>query len=291
MKLVCIPALNAEKTIGIIVKKSLRYVDEVIVCDDGSSDDTTKVAKDNGAQVIVHDKNQGYGAALITLFEHARKKNADVMITLDSDGQHDPDEISKFLDKIQGKKIDVIIGSRFLNNKKNLSAYRKAGIKVITSTLNLGNGLKITDSQSGFRAYSKKALEEINITEKGMSASSEILQKAANKNLTMSEVPITVSYEGNTSTQNSVSHGTGVLINTIKFISVKHPLTYFGIPGIIIFISGILVGNSFLENYLTTKELFLGSLYGSIVLILIGMILSATAIMLFAIATLIKQQK
>jgi len=291
MKLVCIPALNAEKTIGRIVKKSLRYVDEVIVCDDGSSDNTTKVAKENGAQVVVHDKNQGYGAALITLFEHARKKKVDVMITLDADGQHDPDEIDKFLDIIQEEKIDIVIGSRFLNNKKNLPRFRKAGIKVITTTLNLGNGMKITDSQSGFRAYSKKALDEINITEKGMAASSEILQKAVNKNLSMSEVSITVLYEGDTSTQNSLSHGISVLINTIKFISVKHPLTYFGIPGGIIFILGILVGNYFLENYLETKQLFLGSLYGSIVLILIGTILCATAIILFSMSTLIKEQK
>ena len=103
MKLACIPAFNAEKTIGKVVKDSLKYVDEVIVCDDGSIDDTAKAAKDNGAKIIVHEKNLGYGAALITLFEEARKKNADVMITLDSDGQHNPNEISKFLEAIQRK--------------------------------------------------------------------------------------------------------------------------------------------------------------------------------------------
>jgi len=290
MNLVCIPALNAEKSIGKIVKKCLNHVDEVIVCDDGSSDNTATIARENGAEVISHEKNQGYGAALMTLFDQARKKDTDVMITLDADGQHDPNDIPLFLKKMKENKSDIVIGSRFLNNKKRPS-YRNTGIKVITSTLNLGSGLKITDGQSGFRTYSKNALNQINITEKGMSASSEILQKASNKNLSISEVPITVSYEGHTSNQNSLSHGTGVLLSTIKFISVKHPLTYLGIPGGIIFIAGILLGNSFLENYLATKQLFLGSLYGSIVLILIGMILSATAIILFSMATLIKEQR
>ncbi len=290
MNIVCIPALNAEKSIGRIVKKCLNHVDEVIVCDDGSSDNTATIARENGAEVISHEKNQGYGAALMTLFDQARKKDTDVMITLDADGQHDPNDIPLFLKKMKENKSDIVIGSRFLNNKKRPS-YRNTGIKVITSTLNLGNGLKITDGQSGFRTYSKIALNQINITEKGMSASSEILQKASNKNLSISEVPITVSYEGHTSNQNSLSHGTGVLLSTIKFISVRHPLTYLGIPGGIIFIAGILLGNSFLENYLATKQLFLGSLYGSIVLILIGMILSATAIILFSMATLIKEQR
>jgi len=290
MNIVCIPALNAEKSIGRIVKKCLNHVDEVIVCDDGSSDNTATIARENGAEVISHEKNQGYGAALMTLFDQARKKDTDVMITLDADGQHDPNDIPLFLKKMKENKSDIVIGSRFLNNKKRPS-YRNTGIKVITSTLNLGSGLKITDGQSGFRTYSKIALNQINITEKGMSASSEILQKASNKNLSISEIPITVSYEGHTSTQNSLSHGTAVLLSTIKFISVKHPLTYLGIPGGIIFIAGILLGNSFLENYLATKQLFLGSLYGSIVLILIGMILSATAIILFSMATLIKEQR
>lgn len=290
MNIVCIPALNAEKSIGRIVKKCLNHVDEVVVCDDGSSDNTATIARENGAEVISHEKNQGYGAALMTLFDQARKKDTDVMITLDADGQHDPNDIPLFLKKMKENKSDIVIGSRFLNNKKRPS-YRNTGIKVITSTLNLGSGLKITDGQSGFRTYSKNALNQINITEKGMSASSEILQKASNKNLSISEIPITVSYEGHTSNQNSLSHGTGVLLSTIKFISVKHPLTYLGIPGGIIFIAGILLGNSFLENYLATKQLFLGSLYGSIVLILIGMILSATAIILFSMATLIKEQR
>ncbi len=291
MKIVCIPAFNAEKKIGDVVKKSLEYVDEVIVCDDGSTDNTAQIASKSGARVLSHKKNQGYGAALITMFDQARKNDTDVMITLDGDGQHDPKEIPLFLKALDENKVDVVIGSRFLNNKTKPPSYRQTGIKVITSTVKLGNKLKITDAQSGYRAYSKKAIERIHPTETGMAASTEILHKISNNDLSVCEVPITVSYEGETSKHNAISHGTSVLANTLKFISVKHPIQFYGLPGIAIFISGILLGYSFLENYLVYRELFLGSLFGSLVLILIGVVLIATSIILFSMTALWKEQK
>ncbi len=291
MKIVCIPAFNAEKKIGDVVKKSLEYVDEVIVCDDGSTDNTAQIASKSGARVLSHKKNQGYGAALITMFDQARKNDTDVMITLDGDGQHDPKEIPLFLKALDENKVDVVIGSRFLNNKTKPPSYRQTGIKVITSTVKLGNKLKITDAQSGYRAYSKKAIERIHPTETGMAASTEILHKISNNDLSVCEVPITVSYEGETSKHNAISHGTSVLANTLKFISVKHPIQFYGLPGIVIFISGILLGYSFLENYLVFRELFLGSLFGSLVLILIGVVLIATSVILFSMTALWKEQK
>ena len=291
MKIVCIPAFNAEKKIGDVVKKSLEYVDEVIVCDDGSTDNTAQIASKSGARVLSHKKNQGYGAALITMFDQARKNDTDVMITLDGDGQHDPKEIPLFLKALDENNVDVVIGSRFLNNKTKPPSYRQTGIKVITSTVKLGNKLKITDAQSGYRAYSKKAIERIHPTETGMAASTEILHKISNNDLSVCEVPITVSYEGETSKHNAISHGTSVLANTLKFISVKHPIQFYGLPGIAIFISGILLGYSFLENYLVFRELFLGSLFGSLVLILIGVVLIATSVILFSMTALWKEQK
>ena len=162
---------------------------------------------------------------------------------------------------------------------------------MITSAVKLGNKLKITDAQSGYRAYSKKALEAIHPTETGMAASTEILHKISNKDLTVSEVPITVSYEGDTSKHNAVSHGTSVFGNTLKFISVKHPVLFYGLPGIAILIAGIVIGYTFLEAYLVDRELFLGSLFGSLVLILVGVVLIATTIILFTMTTLWKEQK
>ena len=291
LKLVCIPAFNAEKTVGEVVKKCLQYVDKVIVCNDGSSDDTAKVAKENGAQVINHEKNQGYGAAIISLFEIARKENADIMITLDSDGQHYPEQIPLLVDTLLEKNLDVVIGSRFLDNNSNSPRYRKTGIKMITSTSNFGTNFKVTDSQSGFRAYSKSAIESIHPTERGMAISTEILQKISNKGLSIGEVQISVSYGNNTSTQNPLKHGSAVLINTLKYVSVKHPLTFYGIPGIAFVIIGSLLGYTFLDAYLHRQGIFMGSLTASIILFLLGTILCVTSVILFSMATLIRDRQ
>ena len=291
MKLVCIPAFNEEKTIGEIVEKSLQYADNVIVCNDGSTDNTEKKAKEKGAIIINHKKNLGYGAAIISLFEVARKQNAEIMVTLDGDGQHDPAEIPNLVKALIENKVDVVIGSRFLDKKTNSPVYRKTGIKIITSASNLGTDFKVTDSQSGFRVYSKKAIDLIHPTEEGMSVSTEILLKISNWDLSIAETPITVSYEGETSTHRPVPQGVSVLMNTLKFISVKHPITFYGIPGIAMIISGLVFGVQFLDEYLYNKTIFYGSLLGSIILFLVGSIILATAIILYSMATLMSERK
>ena len=291
MKLVCIPAFNEEKTIGKIVEQSLQYADYVIVCNDGSTDKTEKKAKEKGAIIINHKKNLGYGAALISLFEKARKENADIMITLDGDGQHDPAEIPNLVKALTENKVDVVIGSRFLGKKTNYPVYRKTGIKIITSASNLGTDFKVTDSQSGFRVYSKKAIDLIHPTEEGMSASTEILLKISNWDLSVAEVPITISYEGETSTHKPVPQGVSVLMNTLKFISVKHPITFYGLPGIALVIAGVVLGIQFLDEYLNDQTIFYGSLLGSVILFLVGAIMLATAIILYSMATLMSDRK
>jgi len=168
MKLVGIPAYNEESTIGDVVKKSLQYSDKVIVVDDGSSDNTARMAKQSGATVISHQKNQGYGAAVITLFDRARQENADILTIIDGDGQHDPAQISLLVNTLQENNVDVVIGSRFLDSKSDTPGYRKRGIKIITSAANFGADFKVSDAQSGFRSYSKRAIESIHPTETGM---------------------------------------------------------------------------------------------------------------------------
>jgi glycosyltransferase involved in cell wall biosynthesis len=289
LKLACIPAFNEGKCIGNIVKKSKLYVDNVIVCDDGSTDNTATVARNAGA-IVLTQKNQGYGAAVSALFDYARRENAQIMVTLDGDGQHNPDQIPLFLDAITKKNVDVVIGSRFLDDSTKSSEYRKAGIKIITSASNYGTNFKITDSQSGFRAYSKKAIDLIRPTEKGMSASTEILQKMSNHKLSVAEVPITVSYDGDTSEEHSVPHGVSVLMNTLKYVSIKHPLQFYGIPGIALIIAGLVMGGIFLEAYLNDQTIFYGSLLASIVLFLLGAILAVTSIILFSMANLIRDR-
>ena len=289
MKFACIPAYNEEKNIANVVKKSLPHVDKVIVCDDGSTDDTSKIARDAGA-IVITQTNQGYGAAIASLFDYARKKGAQIMVTLDGDGQHNPDQIPLLVDTITTHNVDVAIGSRFLDESTKAPGYRKTGIKIITSASNYGTNFKVSDSQSGFRAYSKDAIDAIHPTEQGMSVSTEILLKISNKGLSIAEVPITVSYEGDTSTQHSVSHGVGVLVNTIKYVSIKHPLQFYGIPGIGLIIAGLAMGGVFLDAYLNQQTVFYGSLLGSVLLFLLGSILSVTAIILFSMANLIRDR-
>ena len=291
MKIACIPAYNEESHIESLVKLSHNYVDAVIVCDDASTDNTAFMAKKAGAIVISHKTNKGYGAAITSLFNYARENNVDVMITLDGDGQHDPDQIPLLVNTITQHNVDVVIGSRFLNSNTEAPGYRKRGIKIITSAANYGTDLKVSDSQSGFRVYSKNAINEIHPTENGMSVSTEILLKISNKKLSLAEIPITVSYDGDTSEHNPVSHGVSVLANTIKYVSIKHPLQFYGLPGIVLIGIGIILGGMFLDAYLNEQIIFYGSLLGSVVLFLLGSILSVTAIILFSMANLIRDNK
>ena len=134
------------------------------------------------------------------------------------------------------------------------------------------------------------AINEIVPTETGMSVSTEILLKVSNKGLSLAEVPITISYDGDTSTQNPVSHGTSVFATTMKYVSIRHPLLFYGLPGIILFLSGIGLGMSFIDAYLYQQQIFYGSLFGSILLILIGAILSLAAVLLYSMANLMRDK-
>ncbi len=289
MKIACIPAYNEEQHIQEVIKKSLPHVDKVVVCDDGSTDNTAKIAKDAGA-IVISQKNQGYGASIATLFNYARKENAQIMITLDGDGQHNPEQIPLLTNAITTHNVDVAIGSRFLDDMTHTSGYRKTGIKIITSASNYGTNFKVTDSQSGFRAYSKDAIDAIHPTEQGMAVSTEILLKISNKGLSLAEVPITISYDGDTSEQHSVPHGVSVLMNTLKYVSIRHPIKFYGIPGLVLIVVGTILGGIFLDAYLNQQVVFYGSLLGSVVLFLLGAILSLTAIILFSMANLMRDR-
>ena len=156
----CIPAYNEEKTIAKIILQARKYVERVIVCDDGSTDMTAEIAEAVGAEVIKHKINKGYGAAIKDLLVKADILSPDVVVTMDADGQHDPSYIPQLIKPILEKKADIVIGSRFLQ-RTQIPIYRKVGIKVITALYNLATKHGITDAQSGFRAYSRNALQVI----------------------------------------------------------------------------------------------------------------------------------
>ena len=230
-----IPAFNEEEKLPEILKELKKITDSIIVCDDGSTDKTSTIAEKLGAKVIKHEKNLGYGSAIKSIFEMTSGMDTDVLVTFDADGQHRVEDISKVIEPLQDKKADVVIGSRFLSEDiSEVPEYRKFGIKIITKITNASIKENLTDSQSGFRAYSKKILSDITPIEKGMGVSTEILIKASTKGMKIAEVPIKILYQGETSTHNPVSHGTSVILSTVKFTSIEHPLKFYGVPGIII---------------------------------------------------------
>jgi len=288
---VCIPAFNAEKTVGDVVKRCLQYADKVIVCDDGSTDDTARIAKISGADVTSHAKNMGKGAAMRTLFKLAEGKNPDVVVTIDADGQFLPEEIPKLISPVLESKSDVVIGYRF-EKAMEMPAYRKFGNKFLDKVANLASNLSFRDTQSGFRAYSKKTLGLINFSTDGFGADAEILVNLSTKGLRISEEKVTVIYDtgGKTSTHNPFSHGTSVFLNTLRYVSVKKPLTFFGIPGIILIIIGSGFGFYFLDNYLHERIIYLGSLGAGVLLFAFGTIMCVTSIILFTLSTLIRSR-
>lgn len=216
-----IPCYNTEYFISDVVSKAKKYVNEVIVVNDGSRDGTAEAAKAAGALVIHHGIRMGYGDAIKSCFEAAKANKADILVTLDGDGQHNPDELPQVLAPLLSGEADLVIGSRFLQlpqatQQTNMPGYRKFGINVITFLYNFGSRIKVSDSQSGFRAYSKKILDTISLTEKGMGISVEVILKARERGFSIKEVPISCTYHSKSSTINPVSHGFGVAFTVVK---------------------------------------------------------------------------
>tara|TARA_B100000029_G_scaffold510893_1_gene603521 strand:+ start:1425 stop:2303 length:879 start_codon:yes stop_codon:yes gene_type:complete len=286
-----IPAYNEENNIAQIIMKLKKISDSIIVCDDGSSDMTSEISKELDVTLVKHEKNQGYGAAIKTIFQKAREIGSDILVTFDADGQHRIEDISFVTEPIIKNKAELVIGSRFLNLKsEEMPNYRKVGIKIITKVTNLSIKEKLTDSQSGFRAYSKKALEEISLTDEGMGVSTEVLIKASALGLIIAEVPIKVNYEGETSTHDPVSHGTSVILSTLKFTSIHNPLKFYGIPGLIFLIIGFIFIGWTIQIYSVEQEIITNISLIGIGCIILGSVLLMTSIILFSIVTVVKEK-
>ena len=287
-----IPAYNEEKNIALIITKLKKITDSIIVCDDGSSDLTGEIARELGAVVISHPKNMGYGAAIRSLFLKAKELDLDGLITMDADGQHRIEDVNSVFGPINDEVADIVIGSRFLDEKsEEMPNYRKIGIKIITKITNLSIKEKLTDSQSGFRAYNKKALQKVIPSDVGMGVSTEILIKASNLELKVTEVPIKVHYDVDTSTHNPVSHGTSVILSTIKFTSIHNPLKFYGIPGIIFLIIGLGFIAWTIQIYAVSQQIITNVSLIGIGCIVLGAVLLMTAVILFSVVTVVGEKK
>ena len=289
--IVGIPAFNEEKNIAVLIIQLKKIADKIIVCNDGSTDLTSKIAEELGATMINHEKNLGYGAAIRSIFLKSKDLDGDILVTFDADGQHRTEDINSVINPIINGESDLVIGSRFLDeSEKDVPKYRKAGINLITKITNATIKKQLTDSQSGFRAYSKKVLNELNPAELGMGISTEILIKASAKNFRISEVPIKIIYDGDTSTHNPVLHGSSVLLSTIKYTSIEHPLKFYGVPSIIFLAIGLFF--IYLSAQYYTE---VGRLSTNLTLIgagttLIAVVLLITAILLYSLISVVREK-
>jgi glycosyltransferase involved in cell wall biosynthesis len=288
-----IPAFNEERTIAKVVLEAQKHADAVIVCDDGSSDLTGEIASRLGVIVIRHDVNKGYGGAIQSLFRESRKLGADIFVTLDGDGQHEAARVPLLVQPILDGEADVVIGSRFLgdlqaNGSKNIPFYRRLGIKAITKLTTAASNCQVTDAQNGCRAYSRVALEKLAPLENGMGASIEVLLRAKEQDLRISEVPVACKYSGveKPSSQHPLRHGTSVISLLVKLIVEEKPLIVLGTPSIALLAIGLVFGAWVLQIYSLEHLIETNIALASIAFVLAGLFALSTAITLYAITRL-----
>jgi glycosyltransferase involved in cell wall biosynthesis len=190
---VVIPAYNEGGAIGQTLADVKKYYRDIAVVDDGSTDETARVAEEAGAVVLRHIVNRGQGAALRTGIRYALENGADIIVTYDADGQFEPSEIAKVAAPILAGERDVVLGSRFLQENK-IPILRRVTLGVAGVFTRVISGLKLTDTHNGFRAFSRRAAEAMQIRQDRMAHASEILQEIGRMKLNYCEVPVTVKY-------------------------------------------------------------------------------------------------
>jgi glycosyltransferase involved in cell wall biosynthesis len=293
MAIAGIPAYNEQETIAEVVEETLTCVDEVLVVDDGSTDETANRAERAGATVIRHGRNRGYGAALKTLFEQAARRNATCLAVVDADGQHDPGDIEKLVAAQRETEADIVIGSRFVPGAwTNIPLYRRVGVGIVNVLMNLsigtiGSGSYITDTQSGFRVYSQRAIQSLVEDPDiggGMNASTDIIFHAQSRGYTFEEVPTSVDYTVvNASSQHPVTHGLELVKNIFANVERRHPIRLLGVPGVLSLLVGLAIAYWSFQNYLVTDTFPLGVALVSVLFTLVGLFAYGTAIVRHAV--------
>jgi len=264
-----IPAMNEEKYVGTVVLKTCQYVDQVFIVDDGSTDDTALVAKLAGADVIKHSRNMGYGASIQSIIAEAKKRDADILVILDADSQHNPKEIPDIVKPIVEEHADFVIGSR-RHQAKKIPFYRRIGQKVILSSVKMLSDEELTDSECGFRAFSRKAMNTMELKETGMAISAEAVAEAARKGITTLQVPVSVTYTKDSSSLNPLQHGLGVLTSIVSMISEQRPMFIFGLGGATLLLCGVAFGIRVLNLFEANKVLPIGNTMLAVLFLVIG---------------------
>lgn len=270
-----IPAHNEERFIGSLVLAVREHVDMVVVVDDGSGDRTAAIARKAGAIVVQHPVNQGKAAAVNSGFAYSRRLAPAALVMLDGDGQHCADDIPQMLSPVLNDEADIVLGSRFRAVRSEIPAYRQVGQHGLTLATNLTSGVWVSDSQSGFRAFSQRAVEHLRFSRGGFSIESEMQFLVRDHGLRLVEVPIKVVY-AEPAKRNPVSHGLQVLNGILQLVGQSRPLLFFSALGLAVFLAGCTLGVIIIDIYARTHELAIG--YGLITVVLCVM----GVLMLFA---------
>ncbi len=276
--LVAMPAYNEEKYIGSVVLQARRYADEVMVVDDGSTDQTARIAELAGATVIRHGENKGYGVAIQRIIAEAEKRGADTLVLLDADSQHDPNDIPSFLKAISAGN-DLVIGCRKIR-RGNIPLWRRSGQNVLLFLTNILSRGKLSDTESGFRAFSRKAVSQLKLKESGMAVSAETISVATAEGLKIAEVPIMAIHTRDGSTLNPIRHGFGVLNRVLVMISERRPLLFFGLFGGIFMVLGIIAGVMVVQTLGERQILQTGTALLSMLFLTMGLLSVFTGIIL-----------
>ncbi len=282
-----IPCFNEDRCVGSVVLKCREHVGQVVVIDDGSTDETARVAELAGAVVVRHDTNKGKGVAVNTAFEYARKAGCTGMVLLDGDGQHDPAEIPRLLAPVLDGQADMVVGSRFLDVRSQTPGYRVWGQRILTLFTNIGSSSSLSDSQSGFRAFSPKAIESLSFGETGLSVESEMQFLARQADLRLAEVPINVAYHDR-SKRSPVAHGMGVLNSIVGLVSRRMPLFFFGTPGLVALGFGLWEGWQTVSFYEERGEFYMGPALIAVLLCIVGVLSIFTGLILHTIKSFVK---
>jgi glycosyltransferase involved in cell wall biosynthesis len=278
-----IPAYNEDKYISGVVLKSRRYVDQVVVVDDGSTDLTGVLAEEAGATVITHRPNQGKGAAVRTGLLWAHQAGMEAAVLLDGDGQHNPHDIAKLVEPVLNGEADIVVGSRFIGQdaRRNIPTWRQAGQRTLNAATALSSGTGLTDSQSGFRAFSRRAVVVLcaELTSTDFTVESEMQFLARQHNLRTLETPVVVDYDVALK-RNPILHGMEVLNGILRLVGQARPLLFVSVPGIIVLALGLLLGLLVVDIYGRTHELAVGYALLTVLLAVVGILALFTGIIL-----------
>lgn len=251
---------------------------QVVVIDDGSTDYTAKIAEKMGATVIRHERNLGKGAALRSGMAFAREKGFKAVVAIDTDGQSDASEIPKVIQPVLDGEADVVIGVR--STPGAMPRERVIGNRLLDQATSRKAGVKLEDTQSGFRAYSERALRALDFTEKGMAVESQTLIDAAKAGLKIIGVPVSTTYEGIRAKRSRLAHGSEVLDYVLSRTVVDSPLLYLGMPGLIAVLVGIGAGALVVNTFFQTHLIATGTAIISAILIIAGVVAMATGLIL-----------